>query len=233
MPVPPSYDTILITGATGSWGNAAVRFLLDHTSATIRCFSRDWVKQEEMKERFQNHERLRFLLGDVYDFRRLQVAMDGVDLVFHAAALKQVAAGEYNITEVTKTNIMGTENVVRAARDMHVGQVVFLSSDKACLPYNSYGISKAYSERTVIQANGYSPYRTSYCCVRYGNVHGSRGSVAEVWNDALCHKRPLKVTDLQMSRSSSPWRKRSVVPGMPLLWLHAGASWCRIFLPIP
>ena len=198
--MPQPFETILITGATGSWGNAATQFLLDHTSATIRCFSRDWVKQADMAERFQHNDRLRFLLGDVHDFRRLQVAMDGVDLVFHAAALKQVTAGEYNITEVTKTNIVGTELVIRAARDMGVKKMVFLSSDKACLPWNSYGLSKAYSERTVTQANGYAPHKTEYCCVRYGNVHASRGSVGELWTKALREGRPLKITDMRMSR---------------------------------
>ena len=153
-----------------------------------------------MARTFAHCDRLRFFIGDVRDLGRLEIAMDGVDVVFHAAALKQVPSGEYNIGELLRTNILGTENVTIAAKRCGVARVVFLSTDKAVYSCNSYGISKAMAERVVIQANGYAPYGTEYCCVRYGNVHGSRGSVAEVWNRALHEDRPVPVTDMRMTR---------------------------------
>lgn len=191
---------ILLIGGTGTWGQAATRFFLDHTQATIRIFSRGETLQHDMRERFANDPRLRFLIGDVRSQTRLEEAMQGVDLVFHAAALKQVPSGEYNIGEVLRTNILGTENVVRAARQRYVKKVVFLSTDKAVAAINSYGVSKAFSERVIIQANGYDPHGTEYLCVRYGNVWQSRGSVGLLWQTALHEGRPLTVTDLGMTR---------------------------------
>ena len=193
------FQTLLRLGGTGTWGNAATRFLLEHTSATIRIFSRDELKQSEMAASF-SRDRLRFLLGDIRDKDRLKIAMDGVDLVFHAAALKQVPSGEYNITEMIRTNVYGTENVVMAARETGVKRVVFLGTDKAVQPLNSYGISKSLAEKLVIQANGYAPHGTEYVCVRYGNVWQSRGSVGMIWQEALRQGNPLPVTDMSMTR---------------------------------
>lgn len=191
--------TVLLLGGTGTWGQAATRFLLEQTAVTIRIFSRDELKQSEMARQFES-DRLRFLLGDIRDLRRLRVAMHGVDIAFHAAALKQVPSGEYNIHEVVATNVIGTQNVMMAASDAGVQRVVFLSSDKSVAAINSYGVSKALAERVTTQANSYAPQGTVYVCVRYGNVWQSRGSVGLLWQAALRAGKPLPVTDLSMTR---------------------------------
>ncbi len=174
--------SILITGATGSFGNAFVRFLLDKSDYDrIVIYSRDELKQSVMRAALIEHDtRLRFLIGDVRDGERLYRAMHGVETVVHAAALKQVPACEYNPLEAVQTNVIGVVNAINAAIEAGVERVVALSSDKACQPCTLYGMTKAVAERLFVQANVYSHY-TRFACVRYGNVWNSRGSVVEVW----------------------------------------------------
>jgi len=169
---------ILITGGTGSFGRAMVRFLLDRCRPrTIRIFSRDEYKQVELKRAVAD-DRLRFFLGDVRDRDRMRRACEGVDIIFNAAALKQVPVCEYNPFEAIQTNIMGAVNVVDAAIDCGVGKVINISSDKAVCPVNLYGATKLCAEKVFIHGNSYSGKRgVRLACVRYGNVIGSRGSV--------------------------------------------------------
>lgn len=172
----------LITGASGSLGNGLIKaLLLDSNATRIVCLSRDELKQSQQAELYRD-KRLRFFLGDVRDKRRLTHAMHDIDVVIHAAALKRVDSISYNPSEVIKTNILGTCNVIEAAWDNRVRKVVVVSSDKAVEPMNIYGISKAMAEAYAIQANVYTfPAGTSVAVVRYGNVLGSRGSVVERW----------------------------------------------------
>lgn len=193
------FRTILITGGTGTFGDACARFLLHHTSDTkIRIYSRDEAKQAIMREKYGEH-RLSFLLGDVRDYPRLQRAMRGVDLVLHAAAMKQVPAGEYNPDEFVKTNIMGSMNTIEAAISANVKKVVMLSTDKAVHPSTLYGATKMTAERLFIGANSYAPH-TSLCVTRYGNVMGSRGSVVEVFLRRLAKNERLPVTSVNATR---------------------------------
>jgi UDP-N-acetylglucosamine 4,6-dehydratase/5-epimerase len=170
--------TILITGGTGSFGNAFVRLVLDKLPIhSLRVFSRDELKQWEMQRRFDD-DRLRFFIGDVRDRDRLYRAFDGVNVVVHAAALKQVPLCEYNPIEAIKTNIMGAANIIDAAIDRGVARVMALSTDKAASPTNLYGATKLCAEKLFTQANSYAgPHETRFACSRYGNVLGSRGSV--------------------------------------------------------
>ncbi|MCU0273780.1 MAG: polysaccharide biosynthesis protein, partial [Acidimicrobiales bacterium] len=174
--------TILLTGGTGSFGHAFVqRVLRDHPTATIRIFSRDELKQWEMRERFRD-DRLRFFIGDIRNKTRLYRAMQGADIVVHAAAMKQVPACEYNPFEAVQTNILGGQHVVDCAIDAGVEKVVALSTDKAVNPVNLYGATKLCAEKIVVRGNTYaSRSATRLACVRYGNVVGSRGSVIPVF----------------------------------------------------
>lgn len=169
---------VLITGGTGSFGQAFTRLLLDtEPVAAVRVLSRDEFKQHEMAQRFDD-DRLRFLIGDVRERDRLMRAFDGVDVVVHAAALKQVPAAEYNPYEAIKTNILGAQNVVDAAIERGVERVMNLSTDKAANPANLYGATKLCAEKLVVQGNAYaSGHPTRFSCVRYGNVAASRGSI--------------------------------------------------------
>lgn len=193
--------TILLTGGTGSFGNAFVdRFMGDGRDLTIRIFSRDELKQSEMRSRFADDERLRFLVGDVRDLPRLRRAMHGVDYVIHAAAMKQVPACEYNPFEAVQTNVMGTQNVIDAAIDSEVTRVVALSTDKAVNPVNLYGATKLCEEKLVVQGNAYASHsETVLSCVRYGNVVGSRGSVVPLFREQAASGL-LTVTDERMTR---------------------------------
>ncbi len=174
-------STVLITGATGSFGNAFVRFLLKKPVKAIRIFSRDEFKQDLMAKQL-NDKRLRFLLGDVRDLERLKMATRGVDVLVHAAALKQIPAAEYNPMEPIKTNILGTKNVIDACLENSVKKAILISSDKAAHPINLYGATKLCAERLFIQANVYTGKRkTRFSVVRYGNVLGSRGSVVPLF----------------------------------------------------
>jgi len=174
-----SESCVLVTGGTGSFGNKFVEIMLNtYRPKRLAVFSRDELKQAEMVARFRNDERLRFFLGDVRDRDRLERAMHGVDVVFHAAALKQIPACEYNPFEAIQTNVMGTKNVIDAAIDQGVKRVIAISTDKAVNPINLYGATKLCAEKLVVQGNVYGhPRGTVFGVVRYGNVIGSRGSV--------------------------------------------------------
>jgi UDP-N-acetylglucosamine 4,6-dehydratase len=191
--------TVLITGGTGSFGKNFVKFLLDNTKAKkVIVFSRDEFKQHYL-ERELNNNRTRFFLGDVRDLARMQRAFRGVDIIVHAAALKQIPAIEYNPLEAVKTNIVGTQNVIEAAIDQGVSKVLLVSTDKAAHPANLYGATKLCAEKLIVAANAYSPGRTRFGAVRYGNVVGSRGSIVEIlMKNRDAKKVPL--TDPEMTR---------------------------------
>src|SRR5689334_7978381 len=193
--------TVLVTGGTGSFGQQFARVLLrDHHPQKLIIFSRDELKQHEMRVNGFDHPSLRFFLGDVRDVYRLRRAMQGVDIVVHAAALKQVPAAEYNPSEAVMTNIMGGRNVVDAALDCGVKKVLALSTDKAVNPVNLYGATKLVAEKLFVQANAYSGTGpTRFACVRYGNVIGSRGSVIPLFLEQRKTGR-VSVTDARMTR---------------------------------
>jgi len=195
---------ILVTGGTGSFGKTFItELLLHHNPKVIRIFSRDELKQWQMEQEFRSmpqSEKLRFFIGDVRDKERLLRAMQNVDFVVHAAALKQVPACEYNPIEAIKTNVMGAINVIDAALDCHVDRVVALSTDKASQPINLYGATKLCSDKLFIQANNYSgSTRTRFSVVRYGNVMGSRGSIVPLFFEQA-KKGELTITDKKMTR---------------------------------
>lgn len=190
--------TILITGGTGSFGQDFVKFLLANSRAKkIIIFSRDELKQFKMEKEFK-HERLRFFIGDVRDLPRLERAFNGVDMVVHAAALKQVPTLEYNPFEAIKTNILGSQNVIDAAINQGVKKVLLISTDKAVQPINLYGSTKLCAEKLFISGNSYSPEQSSFSIVRYGNVIGSRGSIIETLINNKSGK--AQITDLNMTR---------------------------------
>lgn len=192
--------TILLTGGTGSFGKAFIQHVLKHTTdSIIRVFSRDELKQSELREEFGD-DRLRYMVGDVRDRRRLLRAAQGVDVLVHAAAMKQVPACEYNPFEAVQTNVIGAENVVDAAIDARVPKVVALSTDKAVNPVNLYGATKLCAEKIIVQGNAYAANQpTSFSCVRYGNVAGSRGSVVPLFKRQR-EAGELTITDERMTR---------------------------------
>lgn len=196
--------TILVTGGTGSFGNAFTRYVLEHYDPRkIIIYSRDEFKQFQMAGKFQEYKgKLRFFIGDVRDRERLFRALDGVDYVVHAAALKQVPACEYNPMEAVKTNINGAMNLVDAALDCGVKRVVALSTDKAVNPVNLYGGTKLVSDKLFIAANAYSGEKdVRFSIVRYGNVAGSRGSVIPFFQKLLDQgETSLPITDFRMTR---------------------------------
>lgn len=194
-------QVVLVTGGTGSFGKQFIRLLLDEVKpAKVIVFSRDELKQHEMRAAGYDQPNLRYFIGDVRDQGRLKRAMDGVDVVVHAAALKQVPACEYNPMEAIKTNILGTANVVEAALEAEVGRVLALSTDKAVNPVNLYGATKLAAEKLTVQSNAYSGDRpTRFSCVRYGNVVGSRGSVVPVFLRQR-ENGALTITDERMTR---------------------------------
>ncbi|MEW6501186.1 MAG: UDP-N-acetylglucosamine 4,6-dehydratase (inverting) [Thermodesulfobacteriota bacterium] len=196
-----SRQTILLTGGTGSFGKHFCRLMLErYNPKAIRIYSRDELKQHEMRNEFADDQRLRFLIGDVRDVERMRRAMEGVDMVVHAAALKQVPACEYNPFEAVKTNVHGAQNIIDAAIDTGVKKVVALSTDKAVNPVNLYGATKLCSDKLFIQGNTYAGEgRTRFACVRYGNVIGSRGSVIPLFLQQR-KKGRLTVTDPRMTR---------------------------------
>ncbi len=193
--------SILITGGTGSFGQACARTLLTrYDPARVIILSRDELKQFEMAQHFSQFENIRFFLGDVRDKERLYRAFRGVDIVIHAAALKQVPAAEYNPFEVIKTNIIGAQNIIDAAIDTNVGRVLALSTDKAAAPINLYGATKLCSDKLFIAANAYaSTTDTKFSVVRYGNVLGSRGSVIPFFRERR-KDGVLPITDPRMTR---------------------------------
>lgn len=196
--------TILITGGTGSFGNHFTDYVLQHYKPKkIIIYSRDEFKQFQMRNRLMEHDAvMRYFIGDVRDGARLRRALEGVDYVIHAAALKQVPACEYNPNEAIKTNIHGAMNVIEAALDTSVKRVVALSTDKAVNPVNLYGGTKLVSDKLFIAANSYSGYKdTRFSIVRYGNVAGSRGSVIPFFRSVVeSGERELPITDFEMTR---------------------------------
>ena len=192
---------VLVTGATGSFGNAFVaRLLADHNPAAIRLYSRDELKQYDVGRRFDGDSRLRFLLGDVRDLPRLSMATRGVDVIVHAAALKQVPACEYNPFEAVQTNVTGAQNIVTAAIQNDVPLTLALSTDKAVNPVNLYGATKLCAEKIFTQGNAYAAEsRAKFANVRYGNVVGSRGSVVPLFK-AQAARGVVTITDERMTR---------------------------------
>jgi UDP-N-acetylglucosamine 4,6-dehydratase/5-epimerase len=193
-------SSVLITGGTGSFGQAALKKLLQEKVRRIAVFSRDELKQLEMKKVFQD-DRVRFFVGDIRDSERLDLALHGVDYVIHAAALKQVDTGEYNPMEFVKTNVIGSQNVIDACVRNGIKKVVALSTDKASSPINLYGATKLTADKLFSAANNYShSYGTTFSVVRYGNVMGSRGSVIPFFRELIRRGKPLPVTDKRMTR---------------------------------
>jgi len=195
-------SSLLVTGGTGSFGRAFVRYALDKLDPhRLVVLSRDELKQSEMRAELNNDPRLRFFIGDIRDRDRLRRAMHNVDFVVHAAALKQVDTAEYNPFEYIQTNIIGSQHVIEAALDAGVERVIALSTDKASSPVNLYGATKLAADKLFIAANHYaSGYDTRFSVVRYGNVMGSRGSVIPFFRDLASRGVPIPVTDTRMTR---------------------------------
>jgi UDP-glucose 4-epimerase len=190
--------TLLITGGTGSFGNAVLRRFIDEDFKEIRIFSRDEKKQDDMRKLFGN-DRIKFYIGDVRDYQSVMNAVRGVDFIFHAAALKQVPSCEFYPMEAVKTNVFGTENLLEAAITCGVKRVVCLSTDKAVYPINAMGISKAMMEKVIV-AKSRSVSDTVICATRYGNVMASRGSVIPMFTRQILDGQPLTITDPNMTR---------------------------------
>ncbi len=196
--------TLLITGGTGSFGNAVLNRFLETDIGEIRIFSRDEKKQDDMRHDFQTRmpevaDKIRFYIGDVRDLASVKNAMHGVDYIFHAAALKQVPSCEFFPIEAVKTNVLGTENVLTAAIEAGVENVVCLSTDKAAYPVNAMGTSKAMMEKVVVAKSRHAG-KTKICCTRYGNVMCSRGSVIPLWIDQIRSGNPITLTEPSMTR---------------------------------
>ena len=191
---------LLITGGTGSFGNAVLRRFLATDVAEIRIFSRDEKKQDDMRKAY-NSSKLKFYLGDVRDINSIRDAMHGVDHVFHAAALKQVPSCEFYPIQAVQTNVLGTENVLNIAIENKVKKVIVLSTDKAVYPINAMGMSKALMEKVAVaKSRNLDDAVTTICCTRYGNVMASRGSVIPLFIDQIKHSKPISITDPQMTR---------------------------------
>ena len=196
--------TLLITGGTGSFGNAVLNRFLKTDIGEIRIFSRDEKKQDDMRHEFQARmpeaaDKISFYIGDVRDLASVKNAMHGVDYIFHAAALKQVPSCEFFPIEAVKTNVLGTENVLTAAIEEGVKSVICLSTDKAAYPVNAMGTSKAMMEKVIV-AKSRTTSKTKICCTRYGNVMCSRGSVIPLWIDQIRNGNPITVTEPTMTR---------------------------------
>lgn len=198
--------TLLITGGTGSFGNAVLNRFLKTDIGEIRVFSRDEKKQDDMRHEFQAKmpevaHKIKFYIGDVRELSSVKSAMHGVDYIFHAAALKQVPSCEFFPMEAVKTNVIGTDNVLTAAIEEGVESVICLSTDKAAYPVNAMGITKALEERVAVaKSRTVDPKRTKICCTRYGNVMCSRGSVIPLWIDQIRNGQPITITDPTMTR---------------------------------
>lgn len=192
--------TLMITGGTGSFGNAVLRRFLNSGLKEIRIFSRDEKKQEDMRIKY-NNEKIKFYIGNVRDYRSVEDAMDGVDFVFHAAALKQVPSCEFFPIEAVQTNIIGTNNVLEAAINKNVKKVIVLSTDKAAYPINAMGMSKALMEKVAVsKGRDLSKHDTVICRTRYGNVMASRGSVIPLFCSQIEEGKPLTITNPDMTR---------------------------------
>jgi len=195
-------SSVLITGGSGSFGKAFLQELLDnHNPSRVVVFSRDELKQYEMRQSMGEDTRVRYFIGDIRDRDRLRMAFHGVDYVVHAAALKQVDTAEYNPMEFVKTNVIGSDNVMQAAIDAGVKKVVALSTDKASSPANLYGATKLTADKLFISGNHYAAgYDTTFSVVRYGNVMGSRGSVIPFFRKLAEENKPFPITDRRMTR---------------------------------
>ena len=196
--------TLLITGGTGSFGNAVLNRFLQTDIGEIRIFSRDEKKQDDMRHEFQAKmpeaaDKISFYIGDVRDLASVKNAIHGVDYIFHAAALKQVPSGEFFPIEAVKTNVFGTENVLTAAIEEEVESVICLSTDKAAYPVNAMGTSKAMMEKVIV-AKSRTTQKTKICCTRYGNVMCSRGSVIPLWIEQIRNSNPITLTEPAMTR---------------------------------
>ena len=192
--------TLLITGGTGSFGNAVLKRFLETDIKEIRIFSRDEKKQDDMRKKYQS-SKLKFYIGDVRDYNSVLNATRGVDYIYHAAALKQVPSCEFHPMEAVKTNVLGTENVLEAAIQNRVKRIVCLSTDKAVYPINAMGISKAMMEKVIVaKSRNLEDLDTTICCTRYGNVMASRGSVIPLFVDQIRQGKPLTITDPDMTR---------------------------------
>ncbi len=196
--------TLLVTGGTGSFGNAVLNGFLNTDIGEIRIFSRDEKKQDDMRHEFlvkmpEASDKIKFFIGDVRDLASVKNAMHGVDYIFHAAALKQVPSCEFFPVETVKTNVLGTENVLTAAIEEGVKTVICLSTDKAAYPVNAMGTSKAMMEKVIV-AKSRTTSRTKICCTRYGNVMCSRGSVIPLWIEQIRAGKPLTLTEPSMTR---------------------------------
>lgn len=198
--------TLLITGGTGSFGNAVLNGFLSTDIKEIRVFSRDEKKQDDMRHEFQAKmpgvsDKIKFFIGDVRDLQSIKNAMHGVDYIFHAAALKQVPSCEFFPIEAVKTNVLGTENVLTAAIDEGVKSVICLSTDKAAYPVNAMGTSKAMMEKVIVaKSRTVDSEKTKICCTRYGNVMCSRGSVIPLWIEQIKQGKPITITEPTMTR---------------------------------
>ena len=198
--------TLMITGGTGSFGNAVLNRFLQTDIGEIRIFSRDEKKQDDMRHEFQAKmpevsDKIKFFIGDVRDLASVKNAIHGVDYIFHAAALKQVPSCEFFPIEAVKTNVLGTDNVLTAAIDEGVKTVICLSTDKAAYPVNAMGTSKAMMEKVIVaKSRTVSPDKTKICCTRYGNVMCSRGSVIPLWIEQIKEGKPITVTEPNMTR---------------------------------
>lgn len=198
--------TLMITGGTGSFGNAVLNRFLKTDVGEIRIFSRDEKKQDDMRHEYQAKmpevaDKIKFFIGDVRDIQSVRNVMVGVDFIFHAAALKQVPSCEFFPMEAVKTNVIGTENVLTAAIEAGVKSVICLSTDKAAYPVNAMGITKALEERVAVaKSRTVDPDKTKICCTRYGNVMCSRGSVIPLWIEQIKNGNPITITDPTMTR---------------------------------
>ena len=217
---------ILITGGVGYFGQAMTRYLLEAGVAEkVAIYSRGEAAQARMRDELQS-DHLRFLIGDVRDQDRLERAMHRVDLVIHAAALKRVEVGEYNPSEMVRTNVDGTMAVIRACQRQNVGRLVVLSSDKACAPLNAYGATKLVAEKLALAAHAEAPHSTSINVTRYGNVAGSTGSIIPMWRERIAQGKPLEITSLGATRF---WM--TVSEAVDLVWFAANTTGGNLIVP--
>jgi len=192
---------VLITGGTGSIGSEIVRNILSHRPKAVRIYSRDESKQFALQQELKEYDNVRYLIGDIRDQKRLNYAMEDVNYIFHAAALKHVPACEYNPMEAVKTNVMGVQNIIETAIENHVEKVIAISTDKVVNPTNTMGATKLLSERLISAANLYKGSRgTVFACVRFGNVMGSRGSVIPLFRDQIIKGQQVTITHKEMTR---------------------------------
>lgn len=216
-------NSVLITGGTGFFGRGFARRLLDAGVPRVCIYSRDEFKQHQMRQEFAGEDRIRFFIGDVRDVERLRRAMDGCDVVVHAAALKRVEVGEYDPGEMVKTNVVGAMNVIEAAMDCCVEKVVGLSTDKACEPLNGYGTSKLMAEKLFLAANNArGAHGPRFAVTRYGNVAGSTGSVIPVWRERMSRGLPVSIRDARATRFWMTLEEACQLVGQTIATMHGG-----------